>query len=146
MKSVKLSTHNIYIETYILTYNKLRFGERKIKFLQYLMQRHAFFFCQCCRNAMDLLGIIRNIKAIGANEIILMLHQNPHSIVYLPGNLYTARPVVCIGNRGIPTFGQTGGFSIKNQVHGVRCSLIVLRNSNFGKHHKIIKTKRFGGY
>jgi len=32
----------------------------------------------------------------------------------LPGELNASRPVGCIGNRGIPTLGQAGGFGVKN--------------------------------
>jgi len=31
--------------------------------------------------------------------------------------LYTARPVVSVGNGGVPAFGQSGCFSVKYQVH-----------------------------
>ena len=37
----------------------------------------------------------------------------------LPCYLNASWPVVGIGDRGIPTFGQTRGFCIKNQIHKV---------------------------
>src|SRR5699024_11136137 len=55
-----------------------------------------------------------------------MLDEFPHFVVQLPGNLDTARPVIGIGDGGIPAFGQPGGLGIENQVHGV---LGVLRSS-----------------
>src|SRR5690606_41599009 len=58
-----------------------------------------------------------NIKPIRFNQVALMLNEFAHRIVQLPGNLDTTWPVICIGNRCVPTLGETGSFGIKNQIH-----------------------------
>ena len=63
---------------------------------------------------MNLLRIVGNVEPIGPHQIILMLDEVPHRVVQLPGNLHTARPVVGIGDGGIPTFGESGGLGVEN--------------------------------
>jgi len=69
---------------------------------------------------MDLFGVIRDIETLGLYQVILPVEQFTHRPVQLPGNLYTAGPVIGVCNRGIPSLGQSGGFGIKYQVHGSR--------------------------
>tara|TARA_E500000318_G_scaffold72970_1_gene67572 strand:- start:20389 stop:20601 length:213 start_codon:yes stop_codon:yes gene_type:complete len=57
-----------------------------------------------------------------------MLYQVSKVIVQLPRYLNASGPVVGVGNWGIPTFGQTSGFRIKNQIH--RLSVSVKKGMN----------------
>ena len=66
---------------------------------------------------MNLFRIVGDIEPVGPYQIVLMLHQIPHSVVQLPGDLDTSRPVVGIGDRRIPAFWKTSSFGIKNQIH-----------------------------
>src|SRR5690606_38148249 len=71
------------------------------------------------RYTMDLFRVIRNIKTIWLNQIVLMCYQISHFIMQLPGYLNTAGPVIGIGNGRVPTLGQTRCLGIKNYIHQI---------------------------
>src|SRR5690606_15204191 len=103
----------------------------------YFLQRDPLLFGELGRNTVDFFRIIRNVKPVRFNQIILMLDDISHRIMQLPSNLNTARPTVRVRNRCIPTLRQTRCLGIKDYIHRLNQSIKKYSNGRQNRPSKI---------
>src|SRR5690606_7842585 len=70
-----------------------------------------------CGYAMDLLGIIGDVKAVRPHDKIVAGEEFPPAVVELPGYLNQPRPVVEVCDRGRFVVGYAGSFGVEYEIH-----------------------------
>ena len=116
-QTVQFSPDDVHIKTDVVPHHVSRLQQIRFKRCNDLIQRAPLAFRSLRRDAVNLCGIEWNGESIRANNPVATRHQASAAIVQLPRQLDQPRPIVAIGQRGIPIAGQTRGLSIVDEEH-----------------------------
>src|SRR5690606_3291088 len=106
-----------FVKLNIMSHQKACALHIRQKGVHYLTEGYPFFQSTLGRDAVELPGVIRDVEAGGADEIIMPGEELPPVIMELPGDLHQARRVVEVGYSRRFIMRYASSFGIENQVH-----------------------------
>ena len=110
----KLATQHIEVEVDIVADKVFGFGGGDHKQVEHLVERLAVFHGVFGGDAVHHLSVDGDDKAVGLNEIVVVLHKATFLVMDLPSQLHHAWPIVKVGQRGVFNFGKTSGLCIED--------------------------------